>query len=215
MKVGCFWVLLLQTMNYYFNIQIPIFGDFQRIIIKIKKQQYNIQYLNSTNLQWLLNGAGVETCHGVTEYQCSISWCPCQCWAVVVCTVQLTADSRHGRGPLRLGWAAAEQMVRKLDQDQPLSVPGSCGRARGCEQGGDDILIRTSRTFPWCCLYLYAWHFQSKLVSYLVSSAGEDDTFPTSFQPAREAKASKMVWCLSGKEKLNALTFDMVFHLNF
>ena len=94
-------------------------------------------------------------------------------------------------------------------------VHGSCGRARGCEQGGDDILIRTSRTFPWCCLYLYAWHFQSKLVSYLVSSAGEDDTFPTSFQPAREAKASKMVWCLSGKEKLNALTFDMVFYLNF
>ena len=134
-------------------------------------------------------------------------------WWCVQCSWLRTADTAGDHW----GWAGRRQSrwSESWTRTSHSLVPGSCGRARGCEQGGDDILIRTSRTFPWCCLYLHAWHFQSKLVSYLVSSAGEDDTFPTSFQPAREAKASKMVWCLSGKEKLNALTFDMVFYLNF
>ena len=136
-------------------------------------------------------------------------------WWCVQCSWLLTADTAGlGRPPP----GSTEAGRRQSRWSESWTTGPATLWSLAAVAGAEDVskgryLIRTPRTFPWCCLYLNAWNFQSKLVSYLVSSAGEDDTFLTSFQPTREAKASKMVWCLSGIEKLNALTHGLLFEL--
>lgn len=158
----------------------------------------------------------MSLCHWVSMFNILMSMSVLGCggvYSAADCWQQTRLGwAGHHRGAPRLGGGRADgQKAGPLDQ--PLSGPWQLWPGPRMWARGRYYLDKNPRTFPWCCLYLNAWHFQSKLVSYLVSSAGEDDTFPTSFQPAREAKASKMVWCLSGIEKLNALTHGLLFEL--
>ena len=107
------------------------------------QKQETIQYtiFNSTDLQCLLNQAGVETCHWlslchwVSMFNILMSMSVLGCGGVYS-AADCWQQTRLGWAGHHRGWAAAEQMVRKLAHWPSHSlVPGSCGRGRGCEQG--------------------------------------------------------------------------------
>ena len=106
---------------------------------------FNSNWLTVTT-EWCRCG-DMSLCHWVSMFNILMSMSVLGCGGVYS-AADCWQQTRLGWAGHHRGWAAAEQMVRKLDHWTSHSlVPGSCGRGRGCERGGDIILIRTPEPF--------------------------------------------------------------------